>query len=79
MKFQRKMTIQSDGFFYACLKCAFPIYLISFAKWEDITCKHILVLLKQFSNILATQNQNHNQNWPFLTKDMNYFSFTLSG
>jgi hypothetical protein len=39
-------------------------------------------IFKQFFNILATQNQNHNQNWPFLTKDMNYFSFhslALSG
>jgi len=32
-------------------------------------------ILKQLFNILSTQNQNHNQNWPFLTKDMNYLSF----
>jgi hypothetical protein len=30
---------------------------------------------KQFLNILATQKQNHTQNWPFLTKDINYLSF----
>jgi len=29
-------------------------------------------IFKQFFNILATQNQNCNQNWPFLTKDMNF-------
>jgi len=32
-------------------------------------------IFKQSSNILATQKQNHNQNWPFLTKDINYLSF----
>jgi len=32
-------------------------------------------IFKQFFNILATQNQNHNQNWPFLTRDKNYLSF----
>jgi len=32
-------------------------------------------IFKQFINILATQNQNHNQNWPFLTKDKNFLSF----
>jgi len=39
-------------------------------------------IFKQFCNNLATQNKNHNQNWPFLTKDMNYLSFhslALSG
>jgi len=32
-------------------------------------------IFKQFINILATPNQNHNKNWPILTKDMNYLSF----
>jgi hypothetical protein len=32
-------------------------------------------IFEQFFNILATQNQNHNQNCPFVTKYMNYFSF----
>jgi len=39
-------------------------------------------IFEPFFNILATQNQNHSQNWPFLTKDMNYLSFqslALSG
>jgi len=30
------------------------------------------IILKQFFNILATQNQNHYQNWQFLTKDVNF-------
>jgi len=35
-------------------------------------------IFKQFINVLATQNKNYNQNWPFLTKDMNFFKvFTL--
>jgi len=39
-------------------------------------------IFKQFFNILATQNQNHNQNWSFLTKDMiflSFYSLALSG
>jgi len=39
-------------------------------------------IFKQFFSILATQNQNHNKNWPFLTKDMDFLSFhslALSG
>jgi len=32
-------------------------------------------IFKQFFNISAAQNQNHNPNWPFLAKDMNYLSF----
>jgi hypothetical protein len=39
-------------------------------------------IFKQFFNILATQNTNYNQNWPCLTKDMDFFSFhslALSG
>jgi len=34
-------------------------------------------ILKQFFNILATQNKNYNQNWPFLTLDMNFQVFNL--
>jgi len=34
-------------------------------------CKKTL-FLNNFLNISATQNQNHNQNWPFLTKDMSF-------
>jgi len=39
-------------------------------------------ICKQFFDILATKNINYYQNWPFLAKDMNYFSFhslALSG
>jgi len=39
-------------------------------------------IFQQFFNILATQNQNLNQNWPFLTKDMifkSFYSLALSG
>jgi len=32
-------------------------------------------IFKQLFNILATQNKNHIQNWPFLTKDINFLSF----
>jgi len=32
-------------------------------------------IFKQFFNILATQNQNHNQNWPFLAKVFNLWLF----
>jgi len=35
----------------------------------------IIFIFKQLFNILATQNQNHDQNWPFLTKDMIFLSF----
>jgi len=34
-------------------------------------------IFKQLFNMLATKNQNHNQNWPFMTKDMNFLIFTL--
>jgi len=39
-------------------------------------------IFKQFFNILAKQNQNHYQNWPFLTKDiicLSFHSLALSG
>jgi len=29
-------------------------------------------ILKQFLNILSTQNKNYYLNWPFQTKDMNF-------
>jgi hypothetical protein len=55
-------------------------YLVTLAQTNFPFLKLLKILFsytifKQFFNILATQNQNHCQNWPFLTKDMNYLSF----
>ncbi len=36
-------------------------------------------ILKQFFNILATQNKNYNQNWTFLTKDMILLKTSIFG
>jgi hypothetical protein len=39
-------------------------------------------IFKQFFNFFATLNKNYNQNWPCLTKDMDFLSFhslALSG
>jgi len=63
-------TISNVNKFWCCLNKKKGV-----RKLENFSDAISLTIFKQLFNMLATQNKNHNQNWPFLTKDMNFLSF----